>query len=592
MTHVRTSDHGDIVVESRRYRLEISATGMFATLASRDGRRWLALRPLSALDTTEGPDETLSVSVPRVVADAPATVEVVRRSTRWERALTQLVCTDETVEVVTVVEGQGVLTDAHLLAARSVIAGAPMGFLPSGSHLRTLFSPNPGDPAQLVRSAAEQAVIGATGDGQPGRGHWFFTPAPLSLWLTASDVQEPIAVAEGWVGLSVAAALEELEFVQLAYVPFDRGFALRLEYEAHTRADGTFRAPTILITPGVSDPYAGLRVYREQLAERGFAAPPIVRDVPEWWREPIFCGWGAQSSLARTIGAHAPAHSTQANYDRFLGHLEAHGVVPGTIVIDDKWQLAYGTNEPDARKWPDLRGWIASRHARGQRVLLWWKAWDPEGLPPELCVRNGDGAAVAFDPTNPDACALLQRVIARLVSADGLDCDGLKVDFTSRTPSGAALTVHGRGWGIALLHRLLALVYGAVKETKPDALVVTHTPHPSFVDVTDAIRLNDLLRLEDVGPAPRVVPQMRYRADVVRVVCPELLIDTDDWCAPTLDQWREYVDVKPLLGIPSLYYADTLDSTGETLRADDYRALRESWDSWRALNTRRTQSTV
>ena len=53
---------------------------------------------------------------------------------------------------------------------------------------------------------------------------------------------------------------------------------------------------------------------------------------------------------------------------------------PGTVVIDDKWQSAYGTNEPDTGKWPDLKAWIAGRHARGQRVLLWWKAWDPEGL--------------------------------------------------------------------------------------------------------------------------------------------------------------------------------------------------------------------
>ena len=70
-------------------------------------------------------------------------------------------------------------------------------------------------------------------------------------------------------------------------------------------------------------------------------------------------------------------------------------------MIDDKWQATYGGNEPDAAKWPDLRGWIADRHERGQHVLLWWKAWDPEGLPAELCIRRPDGVPVALDPTNP-----------------------------------------------------------------------------------------------------------------------------------------------------------------------------------------------
>jgi hypothetical protein len=44
------------------------------------------------------------------------------------------------------------------------------------------------------------------------------------------------------------------------------------------------------------------------------------------------------------------------------------------------------------------------------------------------------------------------------------------------------------------LHDLLAVVYLAVKEAKPDALVITHTPHPSFVDVTDMVRPNDVMR--------------------------------------------------------------------------------------------------
>jgi hypothetical protein len=565
----------ELAFETAAYRLELSPDGLVAWLSPRDGAPWASLRPLAALDTKAGPDETLAVEPPRVVA--PGVFEVERRSMRWERALVRLTCTDDGVAVAASVRGRGDLTDVHLLAGRSLIPGKPTGFLPSGSRFRTLFTPNPGDPGRLAQDAGEPAVIGVSGDGQPGRGDWFFTPAPLSLWLTTAEVRGPEGVGDGWVGLSVAAPVETLGFVELAYTAADGGFSVRLGYEGHTSVDGEFEAPLLVLTPGVEDPYVGLRRHRDELVVRGAAPPPIPRGTPDWWRAPIFCGWGAQCRLARLNGVRAADQATQANYDRFLGHLEGEGVVPRTIVIDDKWQTAYGTSEPDPAKWPDLRGWIEARHAHGRRVLLWWKAWDVEGLPAELCIRNADEVAVAVDPTNPATRAALRDIVAGMLGADGLDADGLKIDFTARTPSGYALSAHGTGWGIALLHRLLATVYAAAKEAKPDALLITQTPHPGFVDVTDMIRLNDMLRIDDGAPFPPIVPQMRYRAEVVRAACPELLIDTDDWCVPSLAEWREYLAVKASLGVPSLYYSDALDLTGEAFEREDYEALRTVW---------------
>jgi hypothetical protein len=542
------------------HRLDFAPDNTRATLEN-----GLSLRVIAALDTTEGPDETLAVEEPRLL---DGEIEIERRSTIWERAATRLVLRDTGIDVIASVTGRGDLTDVHLLGGRSLLPGRPTGFLPSGSNFRTLFSPNPGDPGQLTRSAAEPAVIGVSGDGEPGRGHWFFTPAPLSLWLTNDEAE--------WFGISLAAPVEQLTFVQLVYVPADRGFSLRLEYEGHTHVDWGFETPAVVLTPGVADPYTGLRQHRDDLVARGFVPAPTDREQPEWWSEPLFCGWGAQ-------GAN-PVAATQANYTAYLDHLEREGVVPGTVAIDDKWQATYGGNEPDPEKWPDLPGWIADRHARGQHVLLWWKAWDPEGVPPELYIRNADGAPIAFDPTNPDAREQLRHSITHMLSPDGLDADGLKVDFIARTPSGTALITHGPGWGIALLHDLLAVVYEAAKDAKPDALIITHTPHPSFVDVTDMIRLNDMLRLGDPGPRPPIVPQMRYRAEVARASAPELLIDTDDWSAPDLDQWRAYLAEKPLLGVPALYYAESLDSSGELFAPADYEALRTTWAEWRRRN--------
>jgi hypothetical protein len=562
-----------ISVERPTYRLDVDGTR--AALSSADGRPWAALRLLAALDTTDAPDETLTVST-RVEGDV---VLVERHSTIWDRATVELVCGPDELELRTSVTGSGALRDVHLLGGRSLVPGAPTGFLPSGSSFRTLFSPNPS--GRLVRAAGESAVIGVVGDGEPGRRHWFFTPAPLFLALTTAEgVEDPAdEVADGWLGIALAARVEELDFVQLEYRPGDQAFSLLLEYEGHTRVDGEFAAPTVLLTPGLSDPYAGLRRNRAGLVARGDAPPPTPRETPPWWSEPIFCGWGAQCHLAESAKAPPQDFATQQSYDSFLAHLERQGVVPGIVEIDDKWQEQYGTCIPDRGKWPALGDWIRQRQGRGQHVLLWWKAWDVEGLAPELCIRNPDGAAVALDPTNPAARETLTEIVTRMVAPDGIGADGLKIDFTGRAPAGTALAAHGGGWGIALLHELLELVYSAAKEAKPDALVVTHTPHPSFADVTDMIRLNDMIQTED--PIRRVPSEMRYRAEVARASCPELLIDTDDWRVPDLETWRAYLRVKSEFGVPALYYASHLDATGEPLTPDDYEEIGRAWAAWR-----------
>jgi hypothetical protein len=548
-------------VETPTYRLELSEDGLWATLRSPAGETWAPLRPLAALDTVAGVDETLAVSPPKALAGPVPTFEFERRSTVWERAGTTVVCREDAVEIRPWVRGRGELTDVHLLGGRSVIPGRPTGFLSSGSRFRTLFSPNPEEPDRPLRPATEPAAIGVSGDSEPGRRRWFFTPAPLVFALSVDERE--------WLGLELAAPVEELNFVELTYRPAGDAFSLLLDYDGHTHVDGRFEAPAVRITPGLADPYAALRGRREQGR----------RERAGWWSKPIFCGWGAQSHLAGFDGNPAADFATQEHYDRFLDHLERRGLVPGTVVVDDKWQEAYGTCVPDRAKWPDLKGWISERHARGQHVLLWWKAWDPEALPPGLCIRNPDGAAVAFDPGNPLARETLCEIVESMLGADGLDADGLKVDFTARTPSGRSLSGRGRAWGIALLHELLATVYRAAKEAKQDALVITHTPHPSFVDVTDMIRLNDM-----VGAAggSELTAQMRHRAEVVRAACPELLVDTDDWRVPDLESWRHYLQVKPELGVPSLYYATHLDATGEALTDGDYAALRDVWERARA----------
>jgi hypothetical protein len=349
--------------------------------------------------------------------------------------------------------------------------------------------------------------------------------------------------------------------------------------------DGSFTTPELVIRTGLADPYTALADHADRLRHGGLA-PTVRRKAAEWWTRPIFCGWGEQFRQARRTGTHATTWSRQAEYDRWLALLAERDIVPGTITIDDKWQTNYGRNEVDSERWPDLASWISNRHAADQRVLLWLKAWDPEGLPATACITDRLGHRLAADPESAAYAEILRDALHRMLSPGGLDADGLKVDFTAQGPSGPGLFHAGTAWGASLLHRLLALVYRFAKEAKPDALVVTHTPSPLFADVTDMIRLNDLLRLSDPEPFAAALPQMRHRARIARAVDDRWLIDTDDWCMPSKAEWRAYLAHKPELGVPALYYATGIDHSDEPFDADDYAAIRETWQRWEARRLR------
>lgn len=527
----------------------------------RDDRLWFRLRLLSSLDTLAGPDETLGR--PKVT-QRHNRIEVRCAGSHWAERRTVLELHPDRLELRTTVRGQGRLLTAHLLGGHR----APGGFLPSGSALDTVFSPNPDHPRRIVRPAAEPAVIGVVGDGaEPGVGRWLFCPAP---WCFA------VSRAGDWAALGLAAPIAEQTFTSFHYTGGTDGFALRLDYEGHTHVDGEFTTPTVVIQFGHRTPEAALAAHADLLRERGLA-PPVRTEVPRHWREPIFCGWGAQNALRAEPST--PDQSTQRNYDAFLTHLARHDVVPGTVVVDDKWADRYATCHPDETKWPDLPGWIAKRHKDNQRVLLWWKAWDHEGAPPEACVTLPDGTPVALDPEHELGRRTVVAAVTRMIG--DLGADGLKVDFLARTPSGTALRHAGPSWGAALLHTLLKLVYDTAKAIRPDALVVTHTPNPAFADVTDMVRLNDIRMLDAIDPDGPVVPHMRYRASVVAAALPGMPVDTDGWCLADRAQWRAYLAEQPKLGVPALYYATRMDLTGEELTRDDLAEVARVWSEYR-----------
>ncbi len=548
---------------ARAYRLVFPSDRPFVYLESPAGKRLADLFILSSVHPWNGRDDTPAVAAWQHAETPSETVFTLSASSSaWQAKTYRLRCTPERLSYEIEVNGQGQLAEANYFGGYSsanIRWGS--GFFWSGQAFRRGFNPEPNSRENYHFSPDGTSRIDLTGVPLPGKADWFFTPPPFCFALEFE---------RGWVTLGVEAAPGGNCFTSYSYHGQPGAFSLSLAYDGQTRVDGCYRLPAIGFD-FAADEYAALEKHVIALRASGCAPAPAPAQPPAWWQTPIFCGWGAQCQQAAQQGGRAPDFSRQQLYNEFLDALARNGIDPGIIVLDDKWQATYGDNRADQAKWPDLPAFIARQHTAGRKVLLWLKAWDPEGLPVEECIVNAAGLPVAFDPTHPAFQGRLRAAVRRMLSPDGYDADGFKIDFTARIPCGPGLRLAGEGWGLELLKTYLTALHAEAKQVKPEALIMTHTPHPYLADVVDMIRLNDINTGASVNPA------MRHRARVASIACPQALIDTDNWPMPNKAAWRAYLQIQPDLGVPSLYFATHIDSTGEALEPDDYRLIRETW---------------
>ena len=486
--------------------------------------------------------------------------------------------------------------DKSETGSRTYSVGSPVAF-------RRVLCPEPNSYANQLLAPHEFAQVSVNADVTYQGGNFVANPGLLAFAVAAEPDRE-------WLAMGLAVRPGEHLFSSFDYLGGE-SFALALSSWGARRFDGLLHPPGVVLVPGRTAQDA-LRGYTAVLRGAGLVPRRSGGPRPGWWSRPILCGWGHQSyqgDLFRIRNPHRPPDNavymlcTQANYRDIVERLE--DLPWGTLVVDSSWFGTGGLMDVDEGRWPDLRGFVAGLHRQGRRVLLWWGPWATDGLPTEQCVLCLPGhaaaggprttgqnrphrrakfvpasAKVAVDITLPAARERLRAQVRRLLGPppDGYDADGFKLDHLVGAPGQHGMVFpdgSGELFGIEAAHEYLALLYETAKEVKPDALIIGQSPNPYFADVQDMLRLGDTY----CHDAESVLAEMRLRADLARIADPDCLVDTDGWPMPSLAALREYAAAQPSLGVPSLYYASHLDTTGEPLTSEDFALLRRSWST-------------
>ncbi|NLE13661.1 MAG: hypothetical protein GX628_08310 [Clostridiales bacterium] len=382
--------------------------------------------------------------------------------------------------------------------------------------------------------------------------------------------------------LGLAAERGEHNFQSFDYRAFIKGwhtgFCLATDQHGHTSVDGEWTAPHI-IGFGAEDEFDSMRKYCDYYFASGIADPSVnlTAPTPRFWHGPMLCGWIEQIMQGAKAGKSPPELARQDFYEGLVEKAHGFGLEPRVLIIDDKWQSEYATDHPDPAKWDDLRGFIDRRHAENCAVLLWFKLWDPEGWPEELCIVSDKGER-RIDPSQPAFIAELDRILHRLLSDEPgrMNCDGFKLDFAFWNPIGRGFKTYSGRYGVELMYDMMKHIYDKAKEIKPYALINCSPCHPYFASICDQARLHDYnynnrSNLED----------LKMRAKLFAIANPGTLIDTDNAGFNTRRDSMRWLLNQPLTGVPDLYSLTPSESMPD-MTDDDFYAIARVWREYSA----------
>lgn len=516
--------------------------------------KWFEFPVSSAIDTQSADDDFAAINHTIAEAEDSITVRYFTSSNLWEEKIYTITANEDGFHYTIKVKGYGKINKIRYFTnSRAKVFYETAGYLlPKAEHKTH---------SNCIYDVYKENTIDS----------WYFSPPPFVFPFFVEG-------ADGWFGLGLTAKPGEYNFDVFNFkVPF----GLELPLYNRTEVCGEKELQGIWGGYGETD-IAVIKNYSEWHYNTELCNKRDFSDSPKWWRNPIFCGWGEQQGLAAKVrtAPNAPnvvssTMATQENYEKMIQTLDENSLPYGTIIIDAKWQERYGNPVVDKVKWPDMRGFVDKMHAKGKKVLLWIKSWDPEGLNREEGVQLLCNL-IAADPTNPSYRDRVKNDIRHMLSdeKDCLNCDGFKIDFINCFPKGENIETHQRGiYGVELMKSWLSLVYKNAKSIKSDALINASCAHPYMADVIDQMRLHDY---DDHMRSARSI--LGYRAEIVNAVYPGISIDCDAGGIESYRDFQRYIEYQPQIGVPDLYYLSRKDGT--PFSSEDFNYIRGIWNKY------------
>ena len=273
-------------------------------------------------------------------------------------------------------------------------------------------------------------------------------------------------------------------------------------------------------------------------------------------------------------------HQNERDILAYARSMIDNGVPPGVFMIDDTWQLGYGTWEFDPRRFSDPKGMVEKLHAMGYKVLLWTCPFVSMDSPAYrallatggfLCTRVNDegkvldrwfndpasvkwwnGRSALLDFTHPEGRRWFGGELRRMkreYGADGFKFDGGSVDFYSRgfpsfVPGVSPAAQSALYGGFALEHPGSEYRNGFGFAGKPVVMRLHDKPH-----TWDALRrlVPDMLAAGFVGcpficpdmvgggewtaflPGAPFDPELFLRSAQVHALCPMMQLSASPW---------------------------------------------------------------
>lgn len=550
------NENGSLRITAPRWALSASGEGISVCL---DGEEIAFLDPLCGADILNGGNEPVAdegAVLSGFTADASSGAAVwTFAGGNWDSRTLTLHCTPEHFTLTPAFTGHG-RVDRVLYFA--------------------------GDPAKPIHGSRYEFAEGYTpliplqgGDGvrfAPFHNQDMFsylTVPPMYCYVFRTEGISPLLCA------GLVAAPGEHNFTQFNYAAvstdWQSRFLFTTDQSGHTPVDGTWAAPSVVFYAAQSE-HEALREYASLYPRP--AARPLP---PRFWHGPIVCGW--QEQLARVYRGYPIRdiqHACRQDvYKDLLELAEKRKLHPQILIIDDKWQKNYGFCDVDTEKWPDMRGFIDGAHEKGICTMLWFRMWDSEGIPEEYTIPDERSGVRRADPSHPGYRALLKERLHFLLSGEPgcLDADGLKLDYAFWQPLGRSACSYSGRYGAELFHTMLELIYTAVKEIKPYAVVNCSPCHPYFASFCDHARLHDY----DYR-ARRAFEEFSRRAELYRIAMPGALIDTDGAGNSSYRDTLRYLLLAPQLGIPDAYCLTP--TPGAPISEPDWADVAAAWDSY------------